>query len=153
MSIRKAYKAANRCKPWTIQDVDYLTKNHNTMTYGEVSTVLGRSKLAVYQKAKRLGLKIKNNERIRRYKEYGSLGGKCKGRYVDRYGRIEKIRARKVISEAIRRGKLKRGECVICGTKNAQAHHNDYTKKYDIVWLCLKCHSAYHSDRLDILDK
>lgn len=33
--------------------------------------------------------------------------------------------------------------CVICGLK-AQAHHHDYTKPLDVIWLCSKHHSEEH---------
>ena len=54
----------------------------------------------------------------------------------------ERVRAREIVSTAIRRGKIVRGEfCEICGrTIKVQAHHEDYSKPLEIVWLCSKCH-------------
>ncbi len=46
-------------------------------------------------------------------------------------------------SKAIRGGKLDRKPCEKCG-KSAQAHHEDYTKPLEVVWLCSKHHSELH---------
>lgn len=36
--------------------------------------------------------------------------------------------------------KLEIKPCEICGSKDAQAHHPDYSKPLKVVWLCLKHH-------------
>ncbi len=59
----------------------------------------------------------------------------------------EKIRARKKVSQAIRLGKLIRGNCLICKKPNAEAHHEDYTKPFDIMWLCKLHHSKHEKDK------
>jgi hypothetical protein len=52
-----------------------------------------------------------------------------------------KYRARYVISNALRDGRLVRKPCKKCGTtKNVQAHHKDYRKPLEVDWLCFKCH-------------
>jgi len=36
-------------------------------------------------------------------------------------------------------------ECSACGKQKAlQAHHPDYRKQHDIIWLCRRCHSHIH---------
>lgn len=52
----------------------------------------------------------------------------------------EKYAARSAVSNAVRDGKLKKSPCVHCGDPRAQAHHNDYSKPLDVVWVCFKCH-------------
>lgn len=32
----------------------------------------------------------------------------------------------------------------ICGNDNAEAHHEDYSKQLDVLWLCHKCHMRHH---------
>ena len=50
------------------------------------------------------------------------------------------------ISRAIRSGKLKRMPCQMCGTKDwVAAHHDDYTKALDVMWLCPQHHKARHA--------
>ena len=35
--------------------------------------------------------------------------------------------------------------CVECGsTVNVVAHHNDYSKPLDVVWMCWSCHLQHH---------
>jgi len=56
-----------------------------------------------------------------------------------------KIKARQQVSDAVRKGKLMRGSCTVCGSyKNIDGHHEDYSKPLDIVWLCKPCHKARH---------
>ena len=35
--------------------------------------------------------------------------------------------------------------CEACGaTRNIDAHHDDYTKPFDVRWLCKSCHKRHH---------
>lgn len=47
--------------------------------------------------------------------------------------------ARWTVLNAIRDGHLQRGVCEVCG-EFGQAHHEDYTKPFEIRWLCFKHH-------------
>jgi hypothetical protein len=55
-----------------------------------------------------------------------------------------KARAHALVQEAIALGALKKCPCEICGSDTAQAHHEDYAKPLDVVWLCTKHHAARH---------
>lgn len=55
----------------------------------------------------------------------------------------EKVRAHKKVFKAIKSGKLKRENC-FCGEK-AQAHHEDYGKPLEIMWLCHLHHKQRHA--------
>jgi hypothetical protein len=65
-------------------------------------------------------------------------------RYVEKYPRRRK--ARGVIGDAIRCGKLIRPEvCSSCGASGlTEAHHEDYSKPLEVVWLCKQCHAQVH---------
>lgn len=66
------------------------------------------------------------------------------------YADNEKRRKRNVrmkINNAIHNGKVKRGECVVCGADKAEAHHPDYNKPYDVVWLCKQHHRDVHNNK------
>jgi hypothetical protein len=52
--------------------------------------------------------------------------------------------AQTAVSNAIRDGRLQRGSCIICNVPMAEAHHNDYSKPFQITWLCKTHHSAIH---------
>lgn len=55
----------------------------------------------------------------------------------------EKYAAQTAVGNAIRDGKLKRQTCRECG-KKAHAHHEDYSKPLDVIWLCPVHHAEIH---------
>jgi hypothetical protein len=52
----------------------------------------------------------------------------------------EKYIAHNAVSRALRAGHLIRTPCVICGAIDVQAHHEDYSKPLEVIWLCFKHH-------------
>ena len=58
-----------------------------------------------------------------------------------------KMNARTYCRVAVQRGYLKPGPCVVCGEPHAQAHHADYAKPLEVVWLCREHHLALHGKR------
>lgn len=57
-----------------------------------------------------------------------------------------KMRARKRVWYAKKTGKIKYEPCSVCGTtKNVHAHHHDYSKPLDVVFLCHKHHEMEHA--------
>lgn len=58
----------------------------------------------------------------------------------------EKTKARTMVNRAIRRGKIIRQPCEICG-QIAQAHHEDYSKPLDVKWLCFEHHRIAHGQQ------
>ena len=58
----------------------------------------------------------------------------------------EKRRAQKAVENALLRGDLKRKPCERCGSRNSQAHHDDYAKPLDVIWLCAKDHKIRHRE-------
>ncbi len=51
-----------------------------------------------------------------------------------------------IVGNAIRDGRLIVSDlCSVCNSQdNVHAHHDDYTKPYDIRALCAKCHTDWH---------
>lgn len=45
----------------------------------------------------------------------------------------------------IKRGKIIKLPCKVCGNKNSQVHHKDYNKPLLVTWLCRPCHLRLHS--------
>lgn len=45
---------------------------------------------------------------------------------------------------AVESGKIKKDSCIVCGSMDVYAHHEDYNKPLDIIWLCMKHHCEYH---------
>lgn len=60
----------------------------------------------------------------------------------------ERDRARKMVYRAIKAGELVRGSCADCGaTEKTHAHHEDYARPLDVIWLCRSCHRARHGGK------
>ena len=57
----------------------------------------------------------------------------------------EKIKAQNALQAEIRRGRMSRQPCEVCGAK-AHAHHDDYTKPLDVRWLCPLHHARHHRE-------
>ena len=55
-----------------------------------------------------------------------------------------KNKSRHALTYAVRVGKMVRQPCVKCGNKKTEGHHEDYSKPYDVIWLCRACHSKEH---------
>ena len=66
--------------------------------------------------------------------------------YQQRHRRYapEKHKAVQSVNNAIRDKRLFREHCEVCGSENAQAHHDDYSKPLEVRWLCFKHHRALH---------
>lgn len=56
-----------------------------------------------------------------------------------------KRKAHIIVTNAISLGKLVRKPCEICGNPKSHAHHKDYSKPLEIIWLCPKHHKKIHS--------
>lgn len=58
-------------------------------------------------------------------------------------------RCHNAVARAIRSGELVPQPCVRCGDENSLAHHEDYDKPLDVMWLCQPCHKQRHKELLD----
>lgn len=57
----------------------------------------------------------------------------------------EKLKARGALNRAVLKGKLIRLPCQKCGSiNNIEAHHTDYSKSLEVIWLCDKHHKELH---------
>ena len=59
-------------------------------------------------------------------------------------GHALKMRCRNTLSMAVRDGRVKREPCRVCGAGPSEAHHEDYAKPFEVIWLCLACHCEAH---------
>ena len=61
--------------------------------------------------------------------------------------------AHAAVTRAIRSGDLIPRRCQSCnGRLNVQAHHEDYSKPLDVLWLCASCHRLIHVGRISVKD-
>lgn len=56
----------------------------------------------------------------------------------------ERRAAQHAVSNAIRHGHLQKQPCLACGNE-AEAHHPDYSRPLDVVWLCNPHHREVHA--------
>jgi hypothetical protein len=93
----------------------------------------------------------KNNPRVREYDRERSKFSERKEYVLEtqrkrRRKNPEKYIANLKVHRAIISGKMIKLPCSICGNKNSQAHHEDYNKPLNIIWLCQTHHDIRHSE-------
>lgn len=57
---------------------------------------------------------------------------------------VDKWKARQKVEYAVRSGKMKKLPCRDCGAKKVNAHHPDYSKPLEVIWLCPPHHRLEH---------
>ena len=93
----------------------------------------------------------KNIEKIRAYdRERGKIPERIKtNTEINRAWRAEDRRrtaAHSAVARAIRNGSLLRLPCIRCGADKSLAHHEDYDKPLEVMWLCQACHKQRHKE-------
>lgn len=80
-----------------------------------------------------------------RAKRYQEKALQWRQDYLDR--NPQKRKAHLLVQYALRKGDLKPKPCERCNFAfGVQAHHEDYSKPLDVVWLCQKCHGERHRE-------
>ena len=55
------------------------------------------------------------------------------------------IKILSLVQTALRNGTLVKSPCEMCGNEKVQAHHCDYSKPLEVMWLCKRCHCLWHA--------
>ena len=69
--------------------------------------------------------------------------------------KIKEGKAQKLFRSQYKKGLIPKLEhCVICNVKGTEAHHYDYDKPFDVLWVCRSCHQYIHQGKTteEILD-
>ena len=74
----------------------------------------------------------KKKKWVKYHREYIRKWRKENGTYKDAQ--------RKKVSYAVRTGKIKKLPCKVCGYEIVEAHHEDYSKPLEVIWLCREHH-------------
>ena len=59
----------------------------------------------------------------------------------------EGYKAHTALGNAVRDKKIIRMPCEVCGNKKSHAHHDDYSKPFEVKWLCALHHHRLHAER------
>jgi len=107
-----------------------------------------RAKDGLYSSCKKCQREYGKNNYEKYVKEYQKNNRELLNRWYRKYfskedkNKLKKCRAK--LFWAIKSNKITRGECEVCGQKNTEAHHPDYDKPLDVIWLCKKHHTLIH---------
>ena len=66
-----------------------------------------------------------------------------------RHNNPEKATAHEKVHYAIKKGRIIKSECEICGEVKAHAHHDDYSKPLEVRWLCRTHHNEFHNQYVE----
>lgn len=96
----------------------------------------------------------KNIDRIRAYdRERGKNKDRmAKANVISSQWRNEdkrRVKAHNAVARAVKSGKLVSSPCVRCASEKSLAHHEDYDKPLEVVWLCQPCHKQRHKEMLE----
>ena len=56
----------------------------------------------------------------------------------------EKHEAHKAVQRGIRNNLILKTECFVCGDEKVEAHHADYERPLDVIWMCRTHHRETH---------
>lgn len=110
------------------------------MSVEQIADYYGVTRQSMWKCLQRRDVKFRDNKR------YGTENHFYRGTAADRH-------AQNVLEEAIEKGRIERKYiCECCGASYTfadgrtaiQAHHCDYNKPLDVMWLCQKCHHEWH---------
>jgi hypothetical protein len=54
-------------------------------------------------------------------------------------------RAMACVAAALKSGRLRKQSCAVCKHPKTHAHHEDYSKPLEVIWLCSLHHAAVHA--------
>lgn len=125
----------------------YLSTSEFHIRRASVDGLASRCKScqSTYDKARaHLPHRVKARLLYQQTEAYKIASARSRKRYVERHPEIRK--AHIIVGNFLRDGKLTKAEsCEGCGSsERLHAHHSDYSRPLDVVWLCHVCHVEWH---------
>lgn len=91
--------------------------------------------------------RLRNKDKVKGYKDKDYLKNreqiKTKRALYYRENKLVKL-AHSAVQVALGNGTLKREICKKCESLETDAHHSDYSKPLDVIWLCRSHHMQEH---------
>ena len=122
---------------------DVVEKYENGQSIQQIADEYNVTRQAMWDILKRRGCSFRSNLR------YGEENHFYRG------GERASDYAQNLLEQAIEDGKIERKHvCEVCGNTErfadgrtgVQAHHYDYNKPLEVMWLCQKCHHEWHKN-------
>lgn len=134
------FKECFKCK--TVKPLDEFYK-HKQMADGHLN------KCKICNKRDSSEHRSNNLDKVREYdRNRGKLPHRVelRNKINERWRKAhpDRSNAHQKLHKAVRSGKVKKQPCWVCGEK-AEAHHPDYSKPLDVVWLCTMHHRQTHA--------
>jgi hypothetical protein len=136
---QKEYRLKNLAQ-FTERDREYR-ESHKEQIYEKNKRYVDENREKQREWCRKAGKKWREQHGPAYYREYGKKEGEA-----------ERHAARARVYDALKRGLLARPDhCTFCGVKcKPHAHHDDYSKPLEVIWLCSPCHKQadYKRSRL-----
>ena len=88
--------------------------------------------------------KIREYDRLRGYLPH-RVKNNIERTKIYRSEKPEAYKSHTTVNNAINRGRLTKKPCAVCGsTERVEAHHEDYSRPLDVIFLCSVHHHAVH---------
>jgi hypothetical protein len=131
--------ATKRCKQCGEQKVIDQFYEHVMMRDGRMNTCKGCLKQYRSDNIER----VRKNDRLRSTKPARKAHNVANTK-AWRAANPDRYKAHNKVAYAIKKGALVKQPCTVCGSDQSHAHHEDYTKPLEVIWLCAIHHKERH---------
>lgn len=147
--------AAGKQKP-----LGWVRKTADKAVYRRAYAAANREKLREYEKNRKRPYdpdreRKKYESRMKRLHgdDYvvGDPKNKLRGNEAVQAAAKARKQTRKNTRRAVKRGKLEKLPCQVCGALEVEAHHHDYSKPLEVTWLCSRHHKELHDAAKPVL--
>jgi len=61
-------------------------------------------------------------------------------------------KTRRKTNDLLKKGIIQKQPCVVCGKHDVIAHHEDYSRSNDVIWICEGHHKKYHDGKIGLFN-
>jgi len=59
-------------------------------------------------------------------------------------------KTRRKTNDLLKKGIIQKQPCIVCGKHDVIAHHEDYSRANDAIWICEEHHKKYHDGKIGL---